>query len=141
MSLIVFFPWGETGDLCFPMACMLQRPLNNQVVKIYRTLHCSFSFFLPSLLLQRLIFLDSDYFLLLLTFPFTTSTNLFHPQIFLPHSSRTPSRFWGAMLAKACVEATGKQSIWQKEMVSAPTLAIRMETGAETVVLGAEHWQ
>ena len=45
------------------------------------------------------------------------------------------------MLAKACVEATGKQSIWQKEMVSGPTLAIRMETGAETVVLGAEHWQ
>lgn len=58
-SLIIFFPEAERQETCvFPMACMLQGPLNNQVVKIHKNLYCSFLSSLLSLLLQRLIFLD-----------------------------------------------------------------------------------
>ena len=58
-SLIIFFPEEERREICVsPMECMLQGPLNNQAVKIRKTLYCTFLSLLLSLLLQRLIFLD-----------------------------------------------------------------------------------
>lgn len=42
-SLIIFFPEEERQEICvFPMECMLQGPLNNQAVKIHKTLYCAF---------------------------------------------------------------------------------------------------